>query len=337
MLVVGIDLGYGFSKAKSQSKIVQFPSLVGEAVASHYQVVSNGVGTMFISPEAKAVGGLAVSRSTIQERREDRSWFLSETYHFLLMASLSELFPEVSVGNVQLVTGLPVSYISTDRDRLKRSLLRTFKFHIAGRPSQAFAVQDVIVLPQGYAAFISEVLDPRTGAIVTSDLANAHVGVVDVGCGTVGFLGIREMKDVPSETASFPGGTWRIVSQVRRYLEDKLPGLALGDHEIMGLIAEGRAVSYYGKTVSLKLVINEALDDLAGNIVSRITSLWGSGAQMDRVYLAGGGADLIGPKVESILAESNERLARNIELLNQPQTANVRGYFAYGLRKWRDS
>lgn len=322
-MLLGIDLGYGFAKWKTANGEGMFPSVVGDYEPIHFHVEGQAAPFAFEKPNKFAVGKDA-QLARLGRRREDRAWYTGADYQRLLLAALSEATDEPR-ATVKIATGLPVSNMG-DKDAIDAVLSRGYTFKRLGRAEQTIKIEDHIVLPQGYAAFTNLMLDDR-GAILNPKLANARVGVLDIGCGTVGILGLDAMHEVPAETGSVPTGTWQLVNSLRAWVETNMPGLRISDHALMAAIVGDRHIPYFGKKVPVHDVVDAAIGQLVDAIVATVTTKWNGGAQFEKAYLVGGGALLLGTRIKAAMELP-------LTLIKNAQMANTQGYYKYAQRRW---
>ena len=98
-MIVGIDIGYGYTKAVGPGRQVVFPSVVGKAERVRYesdlrQLGANGRGSeiALITEEGdRFVGDLALLQSRVQWTLLDRSRVEDPSARLLFLAALTEV------------------------------------------------------------------------------------------------------------------------------------------------------------------------------------------------------------------------------------------------------
>jgi plasmid segregation protein ParM len=324
----GVDIGYSRTKVVADKLQRAFASLVGTPDRARFSLNGAEKGIALVSPRNVLVGDLAVIQSRHVERREDRDWIESEAYYDLLLASLTELTAATHVDLV-VVSGLPIQFYERDRATLRDLLLGEHKVQREGRRSQTFTVSQARVIPQGFGALLSVCLDHR-GNIAKPEIANGRIGLIDVGGKTTNLLSVNRLSEVGRETASVNAGAWGVVRAVQRWLADHCPNLDLRDHEVVQAMIQ-RKVRYYGDQIDLSDVVNTAVVPLADQIIAEATQLWNGAAGLDAIFVAGGGALLIGPYVQE-----HFRHARVIDTQSiDPVYANAVGYWRFSRRLTR--
>lgn len=318
---LGYDGGYNAVKAVTEARRVSFPSVTGTPERARFSLNGHVEDIVLtIGRDTWLIGESAISQSRFVQRREDRGWIQSAEYYRLFMAALTEL-TTASWVELVIVTGLPVSFFS-DKDILVNRLIGEHRCQREGRNWQLFKVTDVRVIPQPFGALLAEALDNR-GQIANQDLASGRVGVIDAGGKTTNLLSVNHLAEIGKETASVNVGAWDLVRRVREYLADHCPELDLRDHQIVEAI-KGRGVKYFGEKVDLGHVVDEALEPMAAQVISQAGQLWNGGAGLDAILIAGGGAHLLGPRLQ--------RQYRHARIVESPVYSNAIGYWKLSQR-----
>lgn len=319
MTDVGIDIGYNDTKVKTRRSLARFASIAGTPERSRFGLNGDAQNIRLTVPHDGTwlVGDGAVVQSRFATRREDRDWIESEEYYRLMLAA----FTEAAGGSaaLQVVTGLPVAFYEQDKEKLRDRFEGTHTVQREGRRTQTFTVEQCRVIPQPFGALLATAFNDR-GRIVDQALATGHVGVIDIGGKTTNLLSVHRLAEIARETASVNSGAWDVVRAVRQFLAADCPDLDLRDHEIVQAIRE-QQTKYYGQVVDLTEIVEEALTPLAEQIIGQASQLWGSGARLEAVLVAGGGAHLIGPAIR--------RHFRHARVVENPVFANAVGYWRF--------
>ena len=325
---VGIDVGYSSVKVVGGlDRLITFPSVVGTPDRARFAVGSvDGHIVLDVPGDGSwLVGDGAVAQSRFVDRREDRGWISSETYHRLMLAGFSEVTVATACDLV-VVTGLPVAFYSADKDTLRDHFLGQHRLTREGRRAQLFRVTECRVIPQPFGALLAEALNNQ-GKIVNHDLATGSVGVIDIGGKTTNLLSVNRLSEVGRETASVNAGAWDAARAVQRHLANECPDLELRDHELIQAI-QARQVKYFGEPIDLAETIDSAIGPLADQVIAQATQLWNGAASLDMILVAGGGAHLIGAHVG--------RHFRHAHIIDgDPVFANALGYWRFSQRLTR--
>lgn len=324
-MYTGIDIGYNATKAVTDKRRTTFPSVVGSPDRASFTLNGgNEAAIVLLSPSHVLIGEEAVQQSRFLNRREDRRWIDSGEWLELFLAALTELTSGSPV-DVEIVTGLPVSFYS-DKEQVQQRLFGEHRVQREGRRGQLLRVVNARVIPQPFGSLLAEVLDER-GQIQQRDLAQAAVGLIDIGGKTCNLLSVNRLSEIGRETTSVNIGGWNLVRAVRQWLAQHYPGLDdLRDHQLATAI-QARTLHYYGEPVKdFPAVVNDLAADLARQILSEASHLWNGGATLDAILITGGGALLLG---EHIL-----RHWAHARLVSEPVYGNAVGYWKLARRLW---
>lgn len=321
-MIVGIDVGYSGTKATNGRQTVSFPSAVGSPDKARFSLDGLGDGIILLEPHNVAVGQAAVEQSRFLHRREDRDFVKGDEWYSLFLAALTEL----AKGNaeMQIVTGLPVAFYD-DSATVQARVVGTHAIKREGRRAQTFTVTDCRVIPQPFGALLAATLNDA-GKIVNKDLATGAVGIIDVGGKTTNLLSVNRLAEIGTETASVNVGVWDVVRALRAELDRDYPGLDhLKDHQVVAAMVEG-SIKYYGEPVDLVGILAPILEPMAREVANEARKLWNGAATIDQILVTGGGGLLIGPYVCKEF--------RHAAVVEEPVTANARGYFRFARRLW---
>lgn len=324
---VGIDVGYGYTKAADGVREVMFPSVIGRAERIRYQSdlrgevgQSNGL-SLGVDGSEYFVGELALRQSRVQFTLLDRSRTTSDQLKLLFLAALSELTGR-GHEEVQVVTGLPVEYYQ-DRELLAGQLLGRHRVSRNGS-EQAFSVQAVKVIPQPFGTLFWKILSDD-GYIVDERLARARVGIVDVGVYTTDYVLVDWLTYIEKGSGSIPVAMSTAYGLLAREILDQY-GLELTLHNIDACVRT-RSVRVYGARQDIGPLVDSVLEGVAEEIVSKARTLWGEGRDLDAVMVTGGGAEALGRYFHQVYPHAR--------VVPDPAMANVRGFFKYANRVFR--
>ena len=328
-LTLGLDIGYGVTKAITEDAAIAFPSVAGhareikfnrEALAAKYpgdQLTDDDGSTWFVGDLALAQlppGELLRLRGrTANEQTMGNAFRLR-----LAKAAIGKLVQGVwgrDVIHLRLSTGLPVDHMR-DADELKEALLGQ---HLIKTDScEVIAnVTDVIVMPQPYGSAYSQMLTP-TGEINVYHTA-MRTGVVDVGTYTVDIALDDDGEFVDAESGSVESGVYtaqeRISAMLERDYREKMP------HKIIEQVLRTGIFSASGKPIDYSAEVEEALAPLRSATINLLSEKWQRGTIVDVIYLSGGGAELVHAEITEAYPQTR--------LVPDAQTANARGYLNY--------
>lgn len=327
-LTVGLDIGYGVTKAVTDRAVITFPSVCGHArdikfraedLAVRYpgDQVSDSAGGWF-------VGELALTQLPPGEVLRLRGRTGDETHLGnvfrvrLAKVALGKLLAGTHHGeavHVRLSTGLPVDHMG-DAPELKAALMGQHLIQTDGAHFVA-NVTEVMVMPQPYGSLYAQMLTP------SGDINPCHTftrtGVCDVGTYTVDLALDDDGVYVDAESGSVESGVYtaqeRIATLLERDHRQKMPFRMVEEVLRTGCFRASGEVIHYHEAVQ------EALEPLRSATLNLMSEKWKGGKTVDVIYLSGGGAELVKAVVQNTYQQT--RLVANA------QTANARGYLYY--------
>lgn len=329
--LVALDVGYGYTKATTGDQTISFPSVVGIAENIRYtgKILNtngaSGPGGIHLETEGggRFVGELALSQSTVHWNPQDRHRTGSDTLSTLALAALSEL--GIS-GPVKLVTGLPVSWYAKDKETLTKQLIGQHTINRVGQPPAVVTISEVCVVVQPFGSLYRVVLN-RDGKVTGREVAQGNIGVIDIGMYTTDFIIADKLVYLEPGSDSTTVAMAKIYHLVATAIEEKYD-LALNIHQTDKVIRQGE-IKVRGQKHKLAELVDPILRGVADNILASITNRWDKyEAGLDTIFVSGGGSSTIGP----YLAERFPHLS----ILPDGATANVQGYYHYGLAKWSE-
>ena len=333
-MIVGLDIGYGYTKAIGGDRQVVFPSIVGKAERIRYQNelqsalgVPGEVGMALNTEEGdRFVGELALLQSRVQWTLLDRSRVEDPSARLLFLAALSE-WAEQGVREFQVVTGLPVKWYA-DRDKLVGQLKgRHFVQRENGqRAVHRFAVRDVLVVPQPFGSLFDTILGEE-GQIVDEALARGRLGVIDVGTFTTDYVLVDGLRYVERGSGSIATGMSKAYELIGRSLLDSF-GLDLRMHQVDQAVRRGQ-VTIFGEVREIDWITEPVFDAIAAEVLAQAGTLWGDGRDLAAILVTGGGAIALGERIREHY--------RHASILDDAAMANVKGFRKYGQRRWQES
>lgn len=329
MLTIGLDIGYGNTKAIGDTGVSIFPSVAGYArdikfsadeISSKYpgDQLTDNHGDWFIGdlalkqiPEAQL---LMLKGRTANEDELGMAFRLRMMY-----AALAKLFPyqHGDAVHVRIATGLPVDHMR-DAATMKEALIGQHK--ISTNNANFIAnITDVMVMPQPYGTLYSQQLLPN-GALDPHYTA-IRSAVVDVGRFTVDCALDDNGEYIDAESGSLEAGVHTVQEKLASVLEADFrqkPTYAEVEH----LLRTGYHQAF-GEAVDYRTERDKALKPLRDGTLALMNRLWGSGMGIDAIWITGGGGELVRDAVMKAFRQSR--------LVKDAQTSNAIGYRSYAM------
>ena len=335
-MIVGVDIGYGYTKVVAPDRQVTFPSVVGKAERIRYEndlepaPRKDGSPEMaFITEEGdRFVGELALLQSRVQWTLLDRSRVEDPSARLLFLAALSQLAEgKRGTQSFRVVTGLPVKWYA-DRDKVVaqwsgKHVLRS----VNGRHAvHRLAVSELCVVPQPFGSLFDVLLEPG-GQIVERDLARGRLGVIDVGTYTTDYILVDTLQYIERGSGTIQTAMSTAHQLIGRSLLDSY-GLDLRMHEVDRAVRRG-CVTVFGEDQQIDWLVEPILDAVSTEVLAHAGTLWGDGRDLKAILVTGGGAMALGEHIRARYGHAR--------VVPDSALANVRGFLKYGRRRWRKS
>lgn len=328
VITVGLDIGYGVTKALTGNQIVAFPSVAGYAheIAYHSEELtvkypgeqlSDDDGDWFI-------GDLALSQLRAGEQlrlrgRTANENLLGNVFRLrMAKAALGKLLAGRHNGDavhIRIATGLPVTHM---RDAADLKMALNGQHRVKTDTADFVAnITEVMVMPQPYGTIYSRMLDAH-GALNPHHTAT-RTGVVDVGTYTVDVALDDDGEYVDTRSGSVEGGVYLVQERIAKAIERDFrhtPGMK----EIETVLRTG-CFKARGEPIDYSAEVAAALEPLRSATLSLINDRWHTATDVDVIYVSGGGAALV---IDDMAAAYPQA-----QLVEDAQIANARGYLNY--------
>jgi plasmid segregation protein ParM len=334
VLTIGLDIGYGVTKAVTNDAIITFPSVCGHAREIKFranELTEKYPGEQLTDDDgAWFVGDLALSQLPPGELlrlrgRTANGDQMGNAFRLrLAKTAIGTLHPEhrdQEAVHVRIATGLPVDHMR-DAAVLKEVLLGQ---HVVKTDSTDIVanVVEVMVMPQPYGTVYSQMLT-SAGTLNTCHLYR-RTGVCDVGTYTVDLTLDDDGEYVDVESGSVESGVYTAQERIATLLESQYREKP--KFKIVEEVLRTGCFRASGEAVDMTKEVEAALEPLRSATLNLIAEKWKTGAHVDVIFLSGGGAELVH---EQVKAEYPQTV-----LVPQAQIANARGYLQYALYKQR--
>ena len=292
-------LGAGAKKGKgkkaknpgSQSATSATPSTTFSAIQLQGESITNAVGDFALSQGKKVWSG-----------RGDHKRYATKYSVLALLVRAAEMTTEKEFG-LFVVTGLPADLYTKHfdlRKEIKEALDGTYVFSLDGGETwrTAHIIVSLVVM-EGAGALLA--YSTRMKLVMTKSTMGA---CIDIGGGTVDLYVARGAQPIAEYCKSDRTAVEAAAQLVREIFASRHPGGGLTDLEIREIMyahvnKDGQyaypQVSIFGEPIDeeeLAEIVHEAISQVAGEIVTFVTSAWreaDSGARFEPLLLVGGG------------------------------------------------
>lgn len=335
MVVVGIDIGFGFTKATNGRDSLIFKSIFGEAADIQYREYMLGVPGveehMHVEVDGNAyfLGELAERQSNVRSFTLDQNQFIAGFARIMALAALAHLAERNEP--VRVITGLPISYYRRHRDELTKLLAGKHSVAVidaAGkREERSVNVTHVRVIPQPFGSLFNAMLN-NMAEVVDKRFVQQKIGLIDVGFCTSDYTIADRTRYSERGSRTTNAGISQAFSLIAGRLREQT-GVNIELYRLYEALGRG-SIKIRGKTIDLKGMTEEAFGKLASSIATEIEQLWRDDWDIDLMVITGGGGAVLAPYLQPLL--SGEVLA--VDPAADSRFNNVRGYWKYGMNVW---
>ncbi|GAA4878895.1 hypothetical protein GCM10023310_68730 [Paenibacillus vulneris] len=308
-----VDLGFGWTKGKSNRQIYLQPSILGETKPLFEESVKDDD---IVFNDDFFVGKLALRQSDVKYFSMNDN--KTETW-------ISDILLKTAIGSLcrmhecNLVTGLPVKYYFSQKDKMGKTLSLINGgdiYKIKNGLSDMFFVKPKVcnfkIVPQGLGIAIDYIFG-EDGKMAKPEVAKKKILVIDLGYYTLNLLGLDKME-IMKESNTLLLGVDSAYKLLQRYIQEYF-GKSPSRYELDPFVLSGE---YEGTDITP--LINRAFRSLSLQIQNEIESL---NIKFDYFLIGGGAAN----KIESNISHPNKFIL--------DQLSQIRGYEKIGVRQWK--
>lgn len=335
MAVIGIDIGFGFTKATNGQDSLVFKSIYGNATDIEFrgELVGHDEPGEYLHIEfdnnAYFLGELAERQSHVRSFTLDQNQFVTGFSKVLALGALVRLAERNRP--VKLVTGLPIGHYRVFRDELTNILMGRHELTIVEpggkREQTVINVSHVKVIPQPFGSLFNIMLG-NTGQVTERRFVESKVGIVDVGFRTSDYTISDKTRYSQRGSQTTDSGIAQAFSMIALKLRE-MTGVSVELYRLYDAVANG-TIKIRGRQVNLKPIVEDAFTRLATAVSGEANRLWADDWDIDLIVVTGGGGAVLAPFLKPLL--NGEMHA--IEQKADSRLNNVRGYRRYGLNVW---
>lgn len=338
MQILGVDIGFGFTKATDGNETIVFKSLYGDATEIQFWVdfQDRSLADYFhvtIDGKSYFVGDLAEQQSSAVSFTLDQERMISDFMKIFMLTVAGVLTGASSNGDdpIRLVSGLPVSffkqYHNRCRDMLKGQHTVTYHSPDGSRMSKQFLIEDVALLPQPMGSILNLIMT-ADGAIADPELARQKIGVVDIGFRTTDYTIIDRLRYVERSSRTMDTGIAKAFSVIANKLRDN-SGVNVELYRLYRAVEAG-TIKMRGQGFNVTKIRDQVYGQLAGAIAGDLDRLWSNDWDVDQILLTGGGATALASHIQPMIAGN----IKPVRPESDARLNNVKGYLKYGRYLW---
>jgi plasmid segregation protein ParM len=341
MEVIGIDIGFGFTKATNGKETIIFKSLFGDASEIQFWADfgdSSPTDHIHVSIDGKSyfVGDLAEQQSSVLNFTLDQERLISD-YVRILALTVSGLFynnnTPINVP-INVVSGLPIDYFKQNHERFNEILTGhhtvSYHSHNGEKSTREIYINKVRMLPQPLGSILNNLMDAN-GNIVDEELASQKVGVVDIGFRTTDFTVLDHLRYIDRGSRTIDTGISKGFSVISNKLREKC-GVGVELYRLYKAAEEG-TIKMRGHGFSFEKIRDQVYSQLAATIANELDRLWADDWDIDAIILTGGGCRELAQYLQPLITGNVIPVDSNID----PRLNNVHGYAKYGRYIWGEA
>jgi|GEM_PF-3122562 len=297
MQKIACDIGYGYTKFKTNSCMASFPSAIAYARKSQADIMLNQArefdGGNYL------VGDLAVRNAA---NTRDFSWLGKYSPLLLFEAIIQAKFNPSN--EIQLVTGLSL---------MNWSKRQEFAERLTDFVVDKIRVNNIKInlVPQGKGVYL-DCLTKIQG------LANQLCLVVDIGTNTLDVIPFENGKALASEAWATSDGVNKPIQEIQKLINREF-GVSTSEAEVARIMRTNQ-IAIGGESRDLSVWINEEkqiyFEMLLNQLISKNSDLYN---RADVIIFAGGGANY---------APDYLPINKQFYFAAEPENSNVNGYFS---------
>jgi plasmid segregation protein ParM len=338
MQVLGIDIGFGFTKATNGTDTVIFKSLFGDASemqfwadfgdyrpADHIHVTIDG--------KSYFIGDLAEQQSSVLNYTLDQEKLITDFVHIMTLTVAGMLIKNGGNINVpvNIVSGLPIGFYKAHHKRFNEILTGhhrvTYHAYDGRDTTKEIYINKVRMLPQPLGSLLDLVMDAR-GNIVNQSLATQKVGVVDIGFRTSDFTVMDHLRYIDRASRTMDTGISKGFAVIADKLREKC-GISVELHRLFKAVESG-TIKYRGQDFEINKIREQVYAQLASAIANDVDRLWADDWDIDTILLTGGGCRELSQHLQPQITGNVMPVDPDIDL----RLKNVMGYAKYGHYVW---
>jgi len=336
MEILGIDIGFGFTKATSGNQNLIFKSVLGEATdiqfrdemiapadddGNHLQVEVDG--------KSYFVGELAERQSNVRFFTLDQAQFIGKFAKVFALAAAAQMVK--GFVPVNLVTGLPIGYYRQYKDELAKLLVGEHKVTLVDgngkKEEKSISINKVRVVPQPFGSLFNLMLNDL-GEMGDKRLVQDKIGIIDVGFRTSDYTISDKMRYSERGSRTTDSGIARAFNVIATKLREN-SGVNVELYRLYEAVDNG-SIKIRGKVYDLKSLTDQVFSQLATSIANEVDRLWVDDWDIDSMVVTGGGGAVLAKYLKPLL--NGEIMETDPDL--DMRLYNVHGYRKFGQHLW---
>ncbi len=334
MNILGLDVGFGFTKATNGKEFVIFKSIYGDSTDIQFQPdlgKSSASSKLHITISDKTyfVGNFAETQSSIKQFTLDQNKLLTKFLKILALSAASCCYDHDN--EINIVSGLPVGFLRRDYKAFHDILVGKHKIllHQADGKTltRVITVKNIQMMPQPIGSIFNKLMDD-SGNIIAKNIISQKVGVVDIGFRTTDFALFDHLQYIERGSTTMDTGISKCFGVIANKLRQE-SGVDVELYRLYKSIDSG-IIKIKGKEYNISNLKNKVYTHAAEAIASDINRVWSDDWDIDAIILTGGGSMELSKYLQPMIEGNVIPMENNIDA----RLNNVQGYLKFGQYKW---
>ncbi len=335
--IIGIDIGFGFTKVTDGKRFEVFKSIYGEAIDFqfkesflHQKAEQDEHIQIDLDDTSYFVGELAERQSSNRQFTLDQTQFVATSTKILALAAISRMM-QTNQASFKVVVGLPIGHYRQYKSELEAMLRQSHKLGVTNakgeRKEVVIAIAEVSVIPQPIGSVMDRLLND-VGKAADQRFAIEKIGVIDIGFRTSDYTISDKARYSERGSLTTQNGISKAFEIIASKLKDSC-GVNVELYRLFDAVESG-SIKIRGKGFDLRKITQVAFQQLAANIAADANRIWNDDWDMDAIMITGGGGSVLATYLQPLL----EGVIIPIEQDLDYRLHNVRGYHKYGCNRW---
>lgn len=334
MEVIGIDIGFGFTKVATRDEALIFKSLLGEPTDMQFRGnIGDGsfIKNLHVTIDGKSyfIGDFAEQQSNVRRFTLDNEKLISEFVKVLALTAVG-IYSERHTP-INVVSGLPVGYLGQNRRRFLQILIGhhniTYHNPDGSETRKGINIDKAQMLPQPVGSLFNLLMNGE-GKATNMEFAKQKVGMIDIGFRTTDFAVLNQLKFVDRGSSTIEIGISTSFSEIADKLRE-MCGVSVELYRMYKAVETG-SIKIRGQEYNISNLKDQAYSLLAGKIAGVINELWADEWDIDMIILTGGGSTELTKYLKPLIAGDVIPIENSIDA----RLNNVQGYLKFGKYKW---
>ena len=338
MKVLGIDIGFGFTKATNGTDTMVFKSIFGDASELQFWMdlgdnLSSDFFHVTVDGKSYFIGELAEQQSQVLNFTLDQEKLITEFVRILSLTvagAFQDQDAEINVP-INIVSGLPIGHFKNNHERFNEILTGHHQIiyhrHNGSKVTKEVYINKILMLPQPLGSILNLLMD-ENGKITNGDLAQQKIGVVDIGFRTTDLSIMDKLRYIDRGSRTMDTGISTAFTMIANKLREK-HGVNVQLYRLYNT-AESGTINIKGQSLNLASIRDQVYEQLANNIANDIDRLWVNDWDIETIVLTGGGSMALAKYLQPLITGNVVFSSKN----EDARLNNVEGYLKYGKQIW---